>query len=121
MIAKTGGWAAFARKYPATIQPDGVLFRAQSLRIGRARYTNVLNFVISPTGLYMEPQWLFRFGHQPILLPWREIQKITFVELLWIRTAQLDVGNPVVATLQVRPKVLEATKEFLGSKIPVIS
>lgn len=68
------GWGPLAAAYPADDWPEeGYKVSAQSARIGAASYSNTMQAMARPEGLYLRPIWLFRFGHDPVFIPWGDV------------------------------------------------
>jgi hypothetical protein len=74
LIAKLSGWARLARHYRTGTPRDGVRFRFQSagMRFG-TNYGGCLTVGVNRMGLYLAVWFLFRIGHPPLLIPWRDI------------------------------------------------
>lgn len=106
LSAKFGRWNQLASKYAATGIPTGKMYRFQSAKLGNVKYKNALNLHVSSRGLYMVPMVLFRFGHPPVLVPWRNIrleQKKEFFGFITI----LHIGNPVIAKMNISDSLVE--------------
>ncbi|OZC01967.1 hypothetical protein [Rubricoccus marinus] len=70
LIGKTG-WRPLAEAYPAERWPArGYKVSWQSGRVGAVNYSNALNAVATPEGLFLRPSFLFRVGHPPVCIPW---------------------------------------------------
>jgi hypothetical protein len=74
LIAKLSGWARLARHYRADAPPDGARFHFQSagMRFWTS-YSGCLTVGANRKGLYLAVWFLFRFGHPPLIVPWRDI------------------------------------------------
>jgi hypothetical protein len=74
LIAQLSGWARLARHYRADAPLDGARFHFQSagMRFG-TNYGGCLTVGVDRKGLYLAVWFLFRFGHPPLLTPWRDI------------------------------------------------
>jgi hypothetical protein len=73
-IARLGGWSRLAARYSQSMRIPGKRLRGQSgaLRYGMG-YNNALTFTLSRRGLGLSVMFLFRAGHPPLLIPWRDI------------------------------------------------
>jgi len=92
LIARVGGWAALAKAHPARVQPRGKTFRGLSLQILPATsYGGCITAVFSPDGLYLVPFFLFRFGHPPLLVPWKQVGAPVEQRILGFRMAYLPL------------------------------
>jgi hypothetical protein len=74
LIAQLSGWARLARHYRADAPLDGDRFHFQSagMRFG-TNYNGCLTIGVDRKGLYLAVWFLFRIGHPPLLVPWRDI------------------------------------------------
>jgi hypothetical protein len=113
------GWRLLAEKFPARARPEGRVLRFQSLNIGRVNYNNVLTFIISPAGLYLSSWGPFRYGHAPILIPWKEVQKASVEKFWFMKRLRLEIGSPAVTTLRLRAKLLDPAREYLQPKLAI--
>lgn len=76
IIGTVGGWGRLARAFPGDYIPVGETYRARTLEIlPITNYSGCLNVIVAPEGLWMVPMLFFRFGHQPVLIPWRYVQR----------------------------------------------
>lgn len=85
MISRAG-WQHFAGKFPVEYKPDGKTFRSRSGHFNsRATYSGALNITLSRDGIYAAVMFLFRFGHQPFLVPWSHVSNIRDKKLLFLK------------------------------------
>ncbi|MFA6427715.1 MAG: hypothetical protein WCW16_04730 [Candidatus Magasanikbacteria bacterium] len=75
LISKLSGWNAIAEYFPSSSigQTPISSKKFQSIKIGMSNYSGVVYFHIFPEGLNMKVITLFKPGHNPILIPWREL------------------------------------------------
>ncbi len=74
-VAWIGGWSTLASKYPGKPFPPPKTWRFRSMRMGGwTRYNNVLTIGADETGLTLAMPSLFSAGHDPIFLPWEEME-----------------------------------------------
>jgi hypothetical protein len=76
-----GGWASFAKRYPAHIRPAGNAYSVSSWR-----YCNLydngffgglwLRVIFTDSGIYCFKTFHRRFAHPPFLLPWASVKRI---------------------------------------------
>lgn len=116
LISHLSGWQKLAKRYPATLPPQGRHMGGQTLAIGYSRYRNTMEMVANPTGIWMQPMWLFRAGHKPVFIPWGEFNNPQPTTWRWQNLMHYDVGLPKVATIALPIPVLEKT-ESATSKI----
>lgn len=74
--ARRGGWARLSAVYTTRPRKDSIPRRWQSLTLmpTRCRYRWIISMRLTVDGLYLRPIIPFRFGHDPILIPWNEIE-----------------------------------------------
>lgn len=74
--ARRSGWLKLADAYAAAARPDAPARRWQSVRLlpASARYPKLMTARLTIDGLYLVPTLVCRFGHEPILVPWDDIE-----------------------------------------------
>ena len=74
LIAQLSGWARLASHYRDDAPLDGIRFHFQSagMRFG-TNYSGCLTVGVNRKGLYLMVWLLLRFGHPPLVIPWRDI------------------------------------------------
>lgn len=78
LISLLTGWRKLARLHPADRRPSGHDVRGCGMQCGWGmHYSGCLNVTFSPCGIYLAPMWLFRLGHQPLLIPWDQVGGLT--------------------------------------------
>ena len=74
LISHIGGWALLAKTYQAPTDFSGERWRFESAGMRYwISYNSCLTVGASYEGLYVSILFLFRIGHPPLLIPWREI------------------------------------------------
>jgi hypothetical protein len=76
----TSGWRQLAERFGATFEYGGEVVKFVSARFGLANYSGVLILGADDQGLYLVPIWIYRLFHQPILIPWTEIEAHVYEE-----------------------------------------
>jgi hypothetical protein len=73
--ARRSGWARLAAVYGAKVS-EGRARRFQSVRLlpSRVKYARIINVKTTMDGLQLYPVLLTRFGHEPLLVPWGDIE-----------------------------------------------
>jgi hypothetical protein len=78
-ISSLSGWARLASVYLRAEPFTGNLWKFQSARMrGFMRYNNCLTLGANAGGLYLSIFFLFRPGHPPLFIPWRDITITSF-------------------------------------------
>ncbi len=99
LISRLTGWARMAGHYPDMGGFSGKKWRFQTITTRRGMgYRGSVNVGADARGLYLSVFFLFRFGHPPIFVPWRDITitekkifKIQLLELRFRKTENLSV------------------------------
>ncbi len=86
LLARIGGWSRLATHYRAPADFSGTKWEFQTGYMGWARYKGCLTIGTNREGLYLAVFPLFRVGHPPLLIPWRDIT--TSEERGWLASYQ---------------------------------
>ncbi|HOT26972.1 MAG TPA: hypothetical protein PLU72_02210 [Candidatus Ozemobacteraceae bacterium] len=74
-VAWLGGWSSLARAYPGRQQTGGETRSFRSLRFGYwTGYNNCVTIGGDSQGLHLSMPWFLRAGHEPIFIPWADMQ-----------------------------------------------
>lgn len=73
LLSIIGGWSRLAEHYRSQSDFSGTKWQLQSGRLGLTNYGNSLTIGANDDGLYLAVFPLFRVGHPPLWIPWREI------------------------------------------------
>lgn len=119
IISGIGGWFALAGLYRTEVPFGGAKWARQS---GRMRwlthYNNVLTLGASRDGLYLAVNWVFRFMHPPLLIPWAEI-KVRNSKGWLFSYVTFTMGGEMEIPLRIRAKVAEQLKNEAANDWPV--
>src|SRR4029077_127484 len=108
MVAQFG-WSTLAAKYRTDRQPPAEIYSFCSGTINWfANYRGVLKLGFMPEGLYLSVIALFRIGHPPLLIPWSDIKVLPNSGVFFWK---IPIGNPIVATLWLTPRMARKMKE----------
>jgi hypothetical protein len=113
LLSRVGGWSRLAERFPAPEQPEGRRFRSQSARLGLVNYNRCLTITISKAGLCLSMTPIFRVGHRPILIPWKEIHDVGTQKILWAEFVSFQVGSPTMAKLRLPKATFDEARSFL--------
>lgn len=108
LLATLSGWARLAQVYRADERPEGTRFGRQSGKIGWVTYNNCLTIVVNRQGLHLTLFPLFRIGHPPLSIPWSEFHRLREKHVLRWRFFVAEIGEPVMATVQLPMHLLKA-------------
>jgi len=122
LIALMGGWLALARSYGVEKLPDGESLSGQSAKIGLfGNYNNCLVFVLTDAGLGMRTYWLFKWGHEPLFIPWDQITvaPAKFLGLFDFGQSRLDIASHPHLSLTLGQTLSQAVRAKLAQRLQV--
>lgn len=73
LLSFAGGWRKLAIVYGLPGHSPGACFSFQAGRIGVVSYNGALTLTVSPEGIVFSVLPVFRPGHSPFMIPWRDI------------------------------------------------
>jgi hypothetical protein len=73
VLAQLSGWVELARVYRFEGEFQGKRWSLESAMLNSVRYKSCLTVGATPEGMYLRPALIFRFGHQPLFIPWADI------------------------------------------------
>ena len=73
LIARLSGWATLADVYRFSEHFNGYRWRFQRAQMRWGMSYNGLTVGMNEKGLYLSVFFLFRMGHPPLFIPWRDI------------------------------------------------
>lgn len=113
-FAKAGGWSSLAALYATDRQPEGPVYRSQTVELGGlVRYRRSLTVSTSAEGLYLAlPTWFYA-KHPPLLIPWEAVVRVEKGWLYWGKAARLVIGEPKVGTLGLPMSLFERVRPYL--------
>jgi hypothetical protein len=84
IVAQLSGWAELASHYRSTNPFEGqrLRFRSSKMRLNM-QYNGCLTVGLSQQGMYLALLFLFRIGHPPLVIPWKDISTTTGKTLFW--------------------------------------
>lgn len=101
LISLFSGWGQLAKYYRTENIPTGKSLGNYWLLMGPANYRGVTTIQPSSEGLYLSILLLFRLGHPPLLIPWRDIRVSGSVRNGQVNWITLEVGSPAITTLRL--------------------
>ena len=113
LLSTVGGWGRLAEKFPAPEQPEGKRFSSQNGRLGLVNYNHCLTIYISKAGLYLSMSPIFRVGHRPMLIPWKEIHDVETQKVLWAEFVSFQIGSPTMARLRLSKPMFDQARSLL--------
>jgi hypothetical protein len=103
------GWAALANEWQTQNPPFGKMYSMVTARVGLANYRNTLQIHLNQSGIFLEPIWLFRFGHARLFVPWQDVvalKSASFFRLLAGVRLELQNGKSLTLYGQVAKDLL---------------
>jgi hypothetical protein len=108
LISRLSGWAGLAQRFAVSPEREvtGDRFAWSSAQFGLlGSYSNCIDIVVSRNGLYMRPMVLFRTGHEPLLIPWNQIEDVSSINRVMFTANKVTIkparpgGWPTTLTL----------------------
>jgi hypothetical protein len=111
VLSIVGGWSKLAQFYNSTDGIEGTEWRFQcaSTRFG-VKYNRCLNITANGEGIRITMLFLFRAGHPPLFIPWRDISvkqetsfhfwKYTRFVFRKVPEVPLSISNKLAAKIQ---------------------
>jgi hypothetical protein len=123
LIGRLSGWQALAERYRFDGDFTGTRWRFRS---GRMRWTmhygNILTLGADSSGVYLSVFRLFRAGHPPLLVPWREIA-VTERRFFFVRWTGLILGRktkiPLWLSMRLGAQILNHRPADYMTTIPL--
>ena len=116
LLSRVGGWSRLARHYGTDEKPSGLKSTMQSAKINLVSYNNCLTVHVSEAGIYLSIMFLFRLGHQPVMIPWRDIHNVRKDKVWWFEATSLDVGEPKIASLKLGKDVYQKALDLIDTE-----
>lgn len=117
LTSYASGWSELAQLYKTNQHPSGVLFNAQSGKIGGYSFRKALNIGVSRQGLYLANFFSFFNNMPPLLIPWDAVTHVRFDDnKLWGEGYQLDIGTSTITTLTLPKAALLPIATILTAK-----
>jgi hypothetical protein len=110
MSSAIGGWRRLGKHFTTRVRAVGDVYRMQTGRVGIVNYPFSLTIALSPNGLRLAV-WPRLFGHPPLLIPWSEFRDIQ-AQWHFVKLDGLTVGEPIIATICVRPRIVHAARKL---------
>jgi hypothetical protein len=97
LIGFVSGWFSLSRRFIKQSEPYGETRSAGPFFYGVCMrfwlsYNQVIRMTAAEDALYLSVFFLFRIGHPPLCIPWKEIQ-LGRTKFLWRRFVVLTLGN----------------------------
>jgi hypothetical protein len=127
-----GGWFTLSGRFKRQSEPYGEIRTAGPFFYGvkmrfRVNYGNVIRMTAAEDALYLSILFLFRIGHPPLCIPWKEI-KLGRTKFLWLRYAFLTLGDQekiririserMARNLGILDRLAKQESAFLGAEQP---
>ncbi len=96
-ISFFSGWFTLSRRFRKQTEPygetksAGPFFLTVYTRFS-GHYSSVIRLTAAEDALYLSVLFLFRIGHPPLCIPWKEI-KFSRIKFLWLRYVVLTLGE----------------------------
>ncbi len=119
MISRVGGWYQWAEAYPNRAGHLGKVLWMQAGSFSLGRYNGTINLSADPDALALSVLFPFRFGHQPIRIPWDELS-VTLKKSRWFGNL-VDVSAKKVpgVSLQLAETTWKKLQKTGGRAVPL--
>ena len=108
LMSLMGGWHRLAKSYAVAEIPAGGQSWMSGM-IGIARYNRTLTVATDANGLYLNVRRIFRIGHPPLFIPWKDIRNPERSSFLARDYITFEVGTPTVARIKLQAIALDGT------------
>jgi len=111
LLSQLSGWPRLAQRFRAANRPPGQVLKRQVAKIGLVSEGGVTHMIVSPEGLYLWTNPLFRFLRPPLMIPWTAITGVREARWLWLKMYVLNVAD--ITTIQVSRRALCVLRPYL--------
>lgn len=117
LLSVLGGWRRLASHYRTDQRSAAPALHPYWLMMGPVSYRGITTLQPTPEGLWISVMILFRLGHPPLLIPWRDVRGGHAGRPALFNTIALELGNPRITTLRLSnsAKVQAMLAEYLPS------
>jgi len=118
-VSRFGGWTALAEQFRCQESFSGPCWNFQCGQFRwLAKYNNCLTVGADPRGLFLWVFPLFRIGHPPLFIPWREIS-VSRKKVLWVREVRFSLGLGLNIPLTIGENLARKLQSAAGSSWPL--
>jgi len=123
LMSWIGGWGALARSFRAQSEFRGDKQTGQRVRMRwRAGYNYCVTIGCDASGLYLAMNWLYRFQHPPLFIPWNEIARLRpRPQYLGLETVPLRLGSDLRIPLYVTARAAQNLERAADGHWPIES
>lgn len=120
LISFVSGWFALSRRFKSQSEPygetrsAGPFFYTVYTRFW-GHYSSVIRITSADDALYLSVLFLFRIGHPPLCIPWKEI-KIGKTKFLWRKYVVLTLGEQERIPMRISERM--ASKLGILDRLP---
>jgi hypothetical protein len=123
LMSWIGGWAALARSFRA---PSGFGGEKQTGETVQMRWLAGYNYCVTlgcdTAGLYLAMNWLYRFRHPPLFIPWDEIARLPpRAQYFGLEAVPLRLGRDLRIPLYLKRRTAERLERAARGHWPVES
>ncbi len=99
-LAWQSGWTDLAARYATTSPFSGKIKRWQNGYVGRTPHSRILTVGSADGGLYLHKSLLFRYGSDPLLIPWDAIE-VTHERRFMQNLVVFSFADPPIGTARL--------------------
>lgn len=115
LLSLLSGWVELGRQFPGGPRPPGTRFRGQVTGVGIVGENGVTGLVVTPRGLYLYSNPLFRFLRPPVLVPWERVRYDGERGRLWWHAHMLRLGD--VTSIRIKQRAFDALAPYVSRSI----
>jgi len=112
LLSTMSGWSQLTARFDLQGEFQGRIWRFQSARMNRVSFRAALSIGAGRGGLYLVPMLLWRPFHNPLLIPWGEVQAEP-LKRSWFRGYRLTFRSCPEVRLDLSGRTFEAVKKHL--------
>ena len=113
LFLKLSGLDKLIKQFPAQKTPTEEFLDKQTIQIGKVRFRRCVTVKVYRTGLYLQVQTVFS-KYPPVLIPWREMQKLQPIKIYGRKATLLGVGTPRLTTLRLPLRLFDLIVPYLS-------
>lgn len=115
LVSRLGGWHRLARTFVTDRPPAGETIGWTSGKFSFfSSYNHCLNVTVSASGVRIEPNILFKFGHSPLFFPWAAVAGLTRRRLLlgYVSALHIQTDNGLHAVTLFGQRLSDALAKY---------
>ncbi len=108
-----GGWKGLAEQFAAHSQPEGDLFKGQTVEVGKVVYKRCVSVGVTKEGFYLEVKIPLSSRLKPLFIPWEMVKGLREGSLFWKKTVILSIGKPEIGSISIFTDLFVHARPYL--------